>query len=113
MSRLSSASGKRRPVALPWIPSSLPVPPEGKIPVAIVLGKNEEVLDFCGPLEVFAWGFTKDRKRLFAPYMVAATLEPVTVGGGMRVVPDHTFRTAPPPKIIVIPAMNEPPPRQR
>jgi putative intracellular protease/amidase/YHS domain-containing protein len=86
-------------------PSSLPVPPDGKIPVAFVLGKNAEVLDFCGPLEVFAQAFTRDGKPLFAPYMVAAALEPVTVGGGMKVVPDHTFQTAPAPKIIVIPAM--------
>ena len=86
-------------------PSSLPVPPEGKIPVAFVLGKDAEVLDFCGPLEVFAQAYTKDGKPLFAPYMVAAALEPVRVGGGMKVVPEHTFKTAPPPKIIVIPAM--------
>lgn len=88
-------------------PSSLPVPPEGKIPVAVVVGKDAEVLDFCGPLEVFAFAFTKDGKPLFVPYIVAATLDPVTVGGGMKVVPDHTFKTAPAPKIIVIPAMEK------
>ena len=80
-------------------------PGGGKIPVAIVIGKDAEVLDFTGPLEVFAQAYTQDGKPLFAPYMVAAALEPVTVGGGMKVVPDHTFKTAPPPKIIVIPAM--------
>ncbi len=83
----------------------LAVPAGGKIPVAIVIGKDAEVLDFTGPLEVFAQAYTQDGKPLFAPYMVAAALEPVTVGGGMKVVPDHTFKTAPPPKIIVIPAM--------
>ncbi len=87
-------------------PSSLPVPPVGKIPVAFVLGKDAEVLDFCGPLEVFAQAYTRDGKALFAPYVVAAALEPVRVGGGMKVIPDHTFRTAPPPKLIVIPAMS-------
>jgi putative intracellular protease/amidase/YHS domain-containing protein len=84
----------------------LPVPPEGGLPVAIVLGKDAEVLDFCGPLEVFANAVTKDGKQLFTPYMVAATMDPVTVGGGMKVLPDHTFKTAPAPKVIVIPAMN-------
>jgi putative intracellular protease/amidase/YHS domain-containing protein len=87
-------------------PSPLPLPPEGNLPVAIVLGKDAEVLDFCGPLEVFASTFTKDGKPLFAPYMVAASMDPVTVGGGMKVVPDYTFQTAPAPKVIVIPAMN-------
>ena len=70
-----------------------------------MIGKDAEVLDFTGPLEVFAQAYTQDGKPLFAPYIVAGTLEPVTVGGGMKVVPDHTFKTAPAPKIIVIPAM--------
>ena len=87
-------------------PSSLPVPPDGRIPVAIVIGNDAEVLDFCGPLEVFAQAYTKDGKPLFAPFIVAATREPVTVGGGMKVVPDYTFKSAPVPKIIVIPAMD-------
>jgi putative intracellular protease/amidase/YHS domain-containing protein len=86
--------------------SPLSVPPEGKLPVAIVLGKDAEVLDFCGPLEVFDGAQTKDGKPLFAPYMVAATMDPVTVSAGMKVVPDYTFKTAPAPKVIVIPAMN-------
>jgi putative intracellular protease/amidase/YHS domain-containing protein len=86
-------------------PANLPVPAEGRIPVALVIGNRAEVLDFCGPLEVFAQALTKDGKQLFAPYIVAATLEPVKVGGGMKVAPDHAFKTAPAPKIIVIPAM--------
>jgi transcriptional regulator GlxA family with amidase domain/YHS domain-containing protein len=76
------------------------------VPAAFVLGKDAEVLDFCGPLEVFAGATTKDGKQLFAPYMVAASKNPVTVGGGMKVLPDHTFKTAPAPKVIVIPAMD-------
>ena len=81
-------------------------PAEGKLPVAFVIGKDAEVLDFCGPLEVFAQAWTKDGNPLFAPYMVSGTMEPVKVGGGMRVLPDYTYKDAPAPKIIVIPAMN-------
>ena len=84
----------------------LPVPAEGKLPVAFVIGKDAEVLDFCGPLEVFAGAWTKDGNPLFAPYMVSGTMEPVKVGGGMRVLPDYTYKDAPAPKIIVIPAMD-------
>ena len=86
-------------------PSPLNAPAAGNLPVALVLGKNAEVLDFAGPLEVFAGAFTKDDKPLFAPYMVAAKRDPVTVGGGMKVVPDYDFKSAPQPKLIVIPAM--------
>ncbi len=84
----------------------LSAPAEGKLPVAFVIGKDAEVLDFCGPLEVFAQAWTKDDIPLFAPYMVSGTMEPVKVGGGMRVLPDYTYKDAPAPKIIVIPAMN-------
>ena len=86
--------------------SPLPVPAGGMLPAAFVLGKYAEVLDFCGPLEVFAGSVTKDGKQLFAPYMVAGGKDPVTVGGGMKVVPDYDFKTAPQPKVIVIPAMD-------
>ncbi len=86
-------------------PNPLSLPPEGGLPVAFVLGKDAEVLDFTGPLEVFAAAWTRDGKPAFKPYFVAAGPDPVMVGGGMRVVPDYTFETAPAPKIIVIPAM--------
>ena len=84
----------------------IPFPPEGKLPVAFVIGKDAEVLDFCGPLEVFAGAWTKDGHPLFAPYMVSGSMEPVKVGGGMRVLPDYNYKDAPAPKIIVIPAMD-------
>ena len=87
-------------------PSPLTAPPAGMLPVALVLGKDAEVLDFAGPLEVFAGASTKDGKQLFAPYMVAESKVPITVGGGMKVLPDHDFKSAPQPKLIVIPAMN-------
>lgn len=87
--------------------SPLPLPAAGAVPAAFVIGKDAEVLDFCGPLEVFAGATTKDGVRLFAPYTVAPTKAPVTVGGNMMVVPDHDFKTAPQPKVIVIPAMDD------
>jgi len=107
-----ASSGPKQPDSIVNRLSPLPVPPGGMLPAAFVLGKDAEVLDFCGPLEVFAGATTKDGKQLFAPYMVAAKKDPVTVGGGMKVVPDCTYQTAPAPKVIVIPAMDfsgEPP----
>ncbi|CAN5166790.1 hypothetical protein BH10PLA2_BH10PLA2_27130 [soil metagenome] len=101
-SSTSSLPGEDGPGHLP----ALSVPPEGKLPAAFVIGKDAEVLDFCGPLEVFAGAFTKDGKPLFTPYLVASTKDPVTVGGGMKILPDHTLKTAPAPKVIIIPAMN-------
>jgi putative intracellular protease/amidase/YHS domain-containing protein len=88
------------------VPSPLNAPAAGNLPVAFVLSKDAEVLDFAGPLEVFAGAVTKDGKPLFAPYIVAEKKDPVTVGGGMKVVPDYDFNSAPQPKLIVIPAMS-------
>jgi len=87
--------------------SPLSVPFGGKLPAAFVLGKDAEVLDFCGPLEVFAGAATKDGTPLFAPCTVAATSAPVIVRGNMKVVPDYDFKSAPQPKMIVIPAMDD------
>lgn len=92
--------------------SSLPVPEGGALPVAFVLGPDAEVLDFAGPFEVFVGAWTPEGKTLFKPYVVAATMEPVRVGGGMRVVPDYTFANAPQPKVIVIPAMTDDLPKE-
>jgi putative intracellular protease/amidase/YHS domain-containing protein len=85
----------------------LRVPPEGNIPVAFVISKNAEVLDFTGPLEVFSAAWTDDWDPMFKPYFVADSMAPVMVTGNMRVLPDYTFENAPQPKIIVIPAMEE------
>lgn len=85
----------------------LPVPENGNIPVAFVISKNAEVLDFTGPLEVFSAAWTDDWDPMFKPYFVADSMAPVMVSGNMRVMPDYTFDNAPQPKVIVIPAMEE------
>lgn len=85
---------------------SLPMPASGKVPVAFVIGKDAEVLDFCGPLEVFASAYTKDWVQAFSCYTVAESTEPLKVGGPLKVTPDYSFENAPLPKVIVIPAMD-------
>jgi transcriptional regulator GlxA family with amidase domain len=40
----------------------------------------------------------------FHTYTVAETLQPITASGGLKIIPDYTFRSAPSPKVIVIPA---------
>jgi putative intracellular protease/amidase/YHS domain-containing protein len=108
--KVSSMGSYSKAIATPSpnidTPSPLAAPAEGNLPVALVLGNRAEVLDFAGPLEVFAGAVTKDGKPLFAPYMVGRTKDGITVGGGMKVLPDHDFKSAPQPKVIVIPAMD-------
>ena len=90
-------------------PSPLKPPAEGSIPVAFLLSRGAVVIDFCGPWEVFETVSIPGRTdAAFHLYTVAETMSPVTASGGMKIMPNFTFATAPAPKIIVIPAQDEP-----
>jgi len=76
--------------------------------VGILIFENIEVLDFCGPYEVFATTRLDEsrRRETESPYqltLLAATAQPVTCSGGMRVLPSHTLADAPPLDILVVP----------
>jgi putative intracellular protease/amidase/YHS domain-containing protein len=89
--------------------SRLKPPASGAIPVAFVISKGAVVIDFAGPWEVFQSAAIPGRDMMdsaFELYTVAESLEPITVSGGMKIVPNYTFQSAPPPKVIVIPAQS-------
>ncbi len=82
-------------------------PPKGSIPVAFVVSEGAVVIDFCGPWEVFQDVNVPGRSDApFDLYTVAETTAPIHTSGGMKVIPDHAFATAPPPKVVVIPAQS-------
>jgi putative intracellular protease/amidase/YHS domain-containing protein len=86
-------------------PNPLIPPASGTIPVAFAISDGAAIIDFCGPWEVFQDAQTI-QGQLFNLYTVAGTTEPVKARGGMTIVPTYSFQTAPPPKVIVIPAQN-------
>jgi putative intracellular protease/amidase/YHS domain-containing protein len=89
--------------------SPLKPPASGAIPVAVVLSKGAVVIDFAGPWEVFENATIPGRGMMdnaFELYTVAETLEPITVSGGMKILPNFSFQNAPQPKVIIIPAQN-------
>lgn len=94
-------------------------PAAGPIPVAFVLSEGAVMIDFAGPWEVFQdvylphRGKEMDDQMPFRLYTVAETTEPVRVSGGLKVVPDHTFDDAPPPRVVVIPAQGGASPKMR
>jgi len=116
--RLSSAMGLS--VALPSLAAaaavpastagSLTPPAEGSIPVAVLLSQNAEMIDFAGPWEVFDNVNVPGRKSApgFRLFTVAETMAPIRASGGMTIIPDYTFETAPVARVIVIPAQSEP-----
>ena len=89
---------------------ALAPPLRGRIPVAFVLGPGATMIDFAGPWEVFQdvmvphRGDTHAEQMPFQLFTVAEKPELLRVTGGMQVTPDFTIATAPPPRVIVIPA---------
>jgi putative intracellular protease/amidase/YHS domain-containing protein len=82
-------------------------PAQGAIPVAFLISRGAVVIDFCGPWEVFENVSVGGRAAApFRLYTVAESLRPVAASGGLQVVPNFTFATAPAPKVIVIPAQD-------
>ena len=76
--------------------------------VGIVLFEDIEVLDFCGPFEVFSVTRLDEEKRREEPspfevLLVAEHPEPVTTTGNMKVIPHNTFKNCPPLHILVVP----------
>lgn len=79
-----------------------------RIRTGIVLFEDVEVLDFCGPFEVFsATRLNEDRRREdpspFEVVLIAERAGPVTATGGMAVTPHCTFETAPDLEILLVP----------
>jgi transcriptional regulator GlxA family with amidase domain len=76
--------------------------------VGILIFDDVEVLDFCGPYEVFSVTRLDEAKRREEPSpfevrLVAEQLKPVTAAGGMRVLPDVTTADGPRLDVLVVP----------
>ena len=90
--------------------SKLTPPAKGKIPVAFAISEGVTVIDFAGPWEVFQdvhvreRGNTMDDQMPFQLFTVSDNTEPLIGSGGLKLVPDYTFDTAPQPKVVVVPA---------
>ena len=82
-----------------------------KLRVGIFVFDNVEVLDFAGPFEVFSrtrtvGGVDSRRSEESAPFEVftiAKAARPVTATGGLIVLPQYSWATAPPIDLLVIP----------
>jgi transcriptional regulator GlxA family with amidase domain len=73
--------------------------PKGKIYILdVVVSEKGILLDFAGAAEVFR----EVAGVPFAIHYVASTLDPVTLKGGMKIIPTYTFDTAPRPDYVLI-----------
>jgi transcriptional regulator GlxA family with amidase domain len=76
--------------------------------VGIFLYEDVEVLDFCGPFEVFSVTRLNEAKRReetspFHPVLVAESAGPVTATGGMQVLPHYSLADCPHLDIVLVP----------
>ncbi len=78
--------------------------------VGILIFPDVEVLDFCGPYEVFSVTRRSEDERAdrnslspFEVLLVGETAEPIRATGGMRVLADVTISDCPPLDVLVVP----------
>ena len=70
--------------------------------VAILVFDDVEVLDFCGPFEVFSVTGRRDGSDPFNVYTVAEKT-PIAARNAMSINPSYTLETCPQPDILVVP----------
>jgi len=76
--------------------------------VGILIFPDAEVLDFCGPFEVFSVTRLNEERRREEPspfqvVLIAETKDPGVATGGLRVLADYTLEDCPPLNILVVP----------
>lgn len=71
--------------------------------VAILLFDEVEVLDFCGPFEVFSVAAHTVKPAAFNVATVAQKPGPITARNGLSVNPRYHFGNCPTPQILLIP----------
>lgn len=71
--------------------------------VAILIFDEVEVLDFCGPFEVFAVTGARSEEKPFNVFTVAETTAAITARNGLSVNPKYAFADCPPADILVVP----------
>jgi transcriptional regulator GlxA family with amidase domain len=80
----------------------------GQMTIGILIFDEVEVLDFCGPFEVFASATAagespRDERRLFRVLTIAEENRIVRARGGLLIQPHHTISDHPPLDILVVP----------
>jgi transcriptional regulator GlxA family with amidase domain len=76
--------------------------------VGILVFPDVEVLDFCGPFEVFSVTRVNEERRREEPSpfkvkLIAEALEPIAASGGLHVLPDYDLDNCPPLDVLVVP----------
>jgi transcriptional regulator GlxA family with amidase domain len=71
--------------------------------LGIFIFPDVEVLDFCGPYEVFSVTGHQVEPGSFRVLTVGETAEPLAARNGLKVIPDVSFADCPPLDVVLIP----------
>jgi len=71
--------------------------------LAILLFDDVEVLDFCGPFEVFSVANREADPAAFNVFTVAEKPDAITARNGLSVNPQHTLTDCPKPDLLLVP----------
>lgn len=71
--------------------------------VAILIYDDVEVLDFCGPFEVFSVASRISAEKPFNVYTVAENIWPVKARNNLSINPEYTIIDCPTPDILIVP----------
>jgi transcriptional regulator GlxA family with amidase domain len=71
--------------------------------LAILIFEDVEVLDFCGPFEVFSVANRFTESPAFAVLIVAENPGPVVTRGGLSVNPHYRLADCPQPDVLLVP----------
>jgi transcriptional regulator GlxA family with amidase domain len=76
---------------------------EAKRSVVILVFDDVEVLDFCGPFEVFSIAGNLSDPAAFEVALVAEKQATITARNGLKVLPDFTFANCPESSLLLVP----------
>lgn len=71
--------------------------------VAILIFDDVEILDFCGPYEVFGVTGRHDDPKPFEVYTVASEQRPVIARNQLSINPQYSISNCPQPEILLVP----------
>lgn len=71
--------------------------------LAILIFDEVEVLDFCGPFEVFSVANRFSDPAAFHVFTVAEKDGPIRTRGGLSINPHHRLADCPPPDLLLVP----------
>ena len=71
--------------------------------VAILVFDDVEILDFAGPFEVFSLADELHDHTAFHTFALATMPGTVRARNGLKIVPEFTLESSPPPDVLVVP----------